>query len=188
MTARASARLLRARGKDLRETCPQLSGLVASFGPHGRPPKRTAIGSVEHRRNSRVSVRQTVGPVRGEARGLYRRCGRLYPSAGLRRADLDTRELARHTERGESLRAHHRRGRGWTNREQHQPVRPDQSGHERGQPVVVAEPDLVRRDRVVLVDNREDPQLEQALRLPAARCRVCRIIDVVCGQEGPARR
>ena len=33
--------------------------------------------------------------------------------------------------------------------------------HERCEPVVVAETDLVRRHRVVLVDDRDDPELEQ---------------------------
>ena len=47
--------------------------------------------------------------------------------------------------------------------EQHQQVRADQLAHQRREPVVVAEPDLMRRDRVVLVDDGKDAQTEQAL-------------------------
>ena len=46
--------------------------------------------------------------------------------------------------------------------EQHEDVGVDEVGHERGQPVVVAEPDLVVGDGVVLVHDRHHPELEQA--------------------------
>ena len=45
--------------------------------------------------------------------------------------------------------------------EQDQCVGMHQVRDQRGQPVVVAEPDLVGRDRVVLVDHRHDAELEQ---------------------------
>ncbi len=40
--------------------------------------------------------------------------------------------------------------------EQDQGVRVDHVGHQRGQPVVIAEPDLVGGDRVVFVHDRHD--------------------------------
>ena len=50
---------------------------------------------------------------------------------------------------------------------------PDHVRDQRGQPVVVAEPDLVRGHRVVLVDDRQDPEFEQpaqgALGVPVVR-------------------
>ena len=45
--------------------------------------------------------------------------------------------------------------------EQHQQVGVDQVRDQRGQPVVVAEPDLGGRHRVVLVDDREHAELEE---------------------------
>ena len=49
----------------------------------------------------------------------------------------------------------------WRVREQHQEVRLDQVCHERGDAVVVAEPDLVVRDGVVLVDNGHDAEFQE---------------------------
>ena len=46
--------------------------------------------------------------------------------------------------------------------QQHQQLGPDQVGHQGGQPVVVAEPDLLVGHGVVLVDHRDHAQLEQA--------------------------
>jgi hypothetical protein len=46
--------------------------------------------------------------------------------------------------------------------QQHQQVGLDQVRHECGDPVVVAEADLVVGDGVVLVDHRHDPEFEQA--------------------------
>ncbi len=45
--------------------------------------------------------------------------------------------------------------------QQHEQVRVDEMGHERGEPVVVAEPNLVGGDRVVLVDDGDDTEIEQ---------------------------
>ena len=47
--------------------------------------------------------------------------------------------------------------------EQDQQIGADELGHQRGDAVVVAEADLVVGDRVVLVDDRHDAELEQAL-------------------------
>src|SRR5262249_57588000 len=46
--------------------------------------------------------------------------------------------------------------------EQDQRAGPDDVGDERREPVIVAEPDLVGGDRVVLVDHRQYAQFEQA--------------------------
>ena len=65
---------------------------------------------------------------------------------------------------GDPLRARFRRVPGVEGvhvREQHQRVGPHQVGDQCGQPVVVAEPDLVRGDGVVLVDHGDGAELEQ---------------------------
>ena len=50
--------------------------------------------------------------------------------------------------------------------EQHQQVGVDERGDERGEAVVVAEPDLLGGHRVVLVDDRHGPQVEQLAQRP----------------------
>jgi hypothetical protein len=50
--------------------------------------------------------------------------------------------------------------------EKYQQVRVQQRGHERGETVVVAEPDLLGGDGVVLVDDRDRTQREQAVQRP----------------------
>ena len=64
--------------------------------------------------------------------------------------------------------------------EQHQQVGPHQVRDQRGQPVVVAEPDLVGGDGVVLVDHRDGAEPRAAGPACAARCGSAR--------GGPGRR
>ena len=62
--------------------------------------------------------------------------------------------------------------------QQHQQIGADQLAHERRQPVVVTEADLLRRHRVVLVDDRQNPQTQQPLHRTlrvAARRRVLQV-------------
>ena len=54
--------------------------------------------------------------------------------------------------------------------EQHQRVGPRDVGDERGEPVVVAEADLLGGDRVVLVDDRQRRRARAAGRRSAGRC------------------
>ena len=67
--------------------------------------------------------------------------------------------------------------------QQHQHVGAHQMRDERGEPVVVAEADLVGGDRVVLVDDRDDAErqqpVERALRVAVVRA----AYDVVGGQQ-----
>ena len=54
--------------------------------------------------------------------------------------------------------------------EEHQQLGAEQVGHQGGQPVVVAEADLVIGDGVVFVDDRDDAEVEQARqRLPGVQ-------------------
>jgi hypothetical protein len=74
--------------------------------------------------------------------------------------------------------------------QQHQRVRPDEVRDERGQPVVVAEPDLLRGDGVVLVHDRDDAERQQPVE-GGLRVAVVRAAhDVVGGEQhladGPA--
>ena len=58
--------------------------------------------------------------------------------------------------------------------EQHQRVGPDQVRHEGGQPVVVAEADLVRGDGVVLVDDGHHAEVQQPVQgTEGVRCAGC---------------
>ena len=66
--------------------------------------------------------------------------------------------------------------------EQHQAVGVHEVGDERGEAVVVAEPDLVGRDGVVLVDDGHDAELEQPVE-GAAGVRVVRAPGHVVGGE-----
>ena len=66
--------------------------------------------------------------------------------------------------------------------EQHQRVRADDVRDERGEPVVVAHPDLVGGHRVVLVHDRQHLEPEQALQR-ALRVAVVRAADHVVGGE-----
>ena len=67
--------------------------------------------------------------------------------------------------------------------QQHQRVGADQMGDQRGEPVVVAEPDLVGGDGVVLVDDRDRMQRAQ----PVQRALGVGVLhphrDVVRGQQ-----
>ena len=56
--------------------------------------------------------------------------------------------------------------------EQHEQVGADQVGDERGEPVVVAEADLVVGDGVVLVDDRDDTRARAAAASVAAGVQV----------------
>ena len=60
---------------------------------------------------------------------------------------------------------------------------PTSCADERGEPVVVAEADLVGRDGVVLVDDREDAQAEQPLHRAARVRAVHRVLEVARGQQ-----
>ena len=68
-------------------------------------------------------------------------------------------------------------------REQQQRVRADQVGEQRGQPVVVAEPDVVGGDGVVLVDHRYDAQAQQPVHRPPGVAVVLLPDQVVGGQQ-----
>jgi hypothetical protein len=68
-------------------------------------------------------------------------------------------------------------------RQQDQRVCPGHVGDERRQPVVVAEPDLVRGDRVVLVDDRDGLQLEQALERALGVAVMAPAHEVVGGEQ-----
>ena len=59
----------------------------------------------------------------------------------------------------------------------------DQVGDERGQPVVVAEADLVGGHRVVLVDDRHDAELEQPVERALGVAVVRAADDVVGGEQ-----
>jgi tRNA(Ser,Leu) C12 N-acetylase TAN1 len=68
-------------------------------------------------------------------------------------------------------------------RQQHEQVGLHELRDERGEPVVVAEPDLVGRDGVVLVDDRQDPQVEEALHGALRVAAVRRVLEVSGGQQ-----
>ncbi len=68
-------------------------------------------------------------------------------------------------------------------RQQQQRVGLDQRGDQRGQPVVVAEPDLVGGDGVVLVDDRYRAEVEQPAQRPVRVAVVHPPGDVVDGQQ-----
>ena len=67
--------------------------------------------------------------------------------------------------------------------EQDQRAGPGDVGDQGGQPVVVAEPDLVGGHRVVLVDDRDDAQLEQPVQGPLGVAVVGPAHQVVGGQQ-----
>ncbi len=140
-----------------------------------QPVRGTFSGGVEVR--ARVAAGQRVGRVdragqhHGDARGGGD-SGRLDlgdhaagADAGLARAaDLDVREILR------ALDLRYPRGARPARvavvdavdvREEDQKVGVDEVGDEGGEPVVVAEADLVRGDRVVLVDDREGAHREE---------------------------
>src|SRR5690606_24985221 len=67
--------------------------------------------------------------------------------------------------------------------EQEQQVGVHEVGHQCGEPVVVTEPDLGGRDRVVLVDDRDHAELEQLGEGLAGVAVVRPTGDVVQGQQ-----
>ena len=67
--------------------------------------------------------------------------------------------------------------------EQHEQVGADELGDEGGEPVVVAEADLVGRDRVVLVDDRQDAQREQAVHGALGVRARGRVLEVARGEQ-----
>ena len=72
--------------------------------------------------------------------------------------------------------------------QQHEQVGVDEGGDERGEPVVVAEPDLVGRDRVVLVDDRHGPDVEELAQSPVGVAVVGPPGHVVDGEQHLADR
>jgi hypothetical protein len=62
-------------------------------------------------------------------------------------------------------------------------IGPDQLGDECGEAVVVAEADLVRRDGVVLVHDRQDAQAEQTLHRSAGIGAVRGVLEVTRSQQ-----
>jgi len=68
-------------------------------------------------------------------------------------------------------------------RQQDQRARPDHVGDQGGQPVVVAEPDLVGGDRVVLVHHGQHAQFEQPAKGPLGVAVVRAAHEVVRGQQ-----
>ena len=80
-------------------------------------------------------------------------------------AHVHALQVRRPAHRGDSARSHGARLCGVQRvdvREQHERVRVDDGRDERREAVVVAKADLVGRDRVVLVDDGQDAELEQA--------------------------
>ena len=71
--------------------------------------------------------------------------------------------------------------------QEHERVGADQVGDQRGQPVVVAEPDLLGGDGVVLVDHRQHAQGQQALQGGLGVAVVGPPHDVVGGEQHLAR-
>ena len=67
--------------------------------------------------------------------------------------------------------------------QQHERVGVDEVRHERGQPVVVTEPDLVGRDGVVLVDDGHHPEGQQPFERPAGVGVVGSPGDIVRGEQ-----
>ena len=72
--------------------------------------------------------------------------------------------------------------------EQDEQVSGDEVGDERGQPIVSTEADLVGRDRVVLVQQRDDAQRQQPLERAAGVAVVRPADDVFAGQQHLADR
>ena len=68
-------------------------------------------------------------------------------------------------------------------REQHERIGLDQVRHQRGQPIVVAEADLVGGDGVVLVDDRDDAQRQQPFHRPLRVAVVAAPVQVVRGEQ-----
>ena len=107
------------------------------------------------------------------------------------RADLDPGELVAERHVGDALgtvEVRRPRVQRVDVGEQHEQVGVDELGDERGEPVVVAEADLVRGDRVVLVHDRQDPQPEQALHRALGVAAGRRVLEVARGQQHLARR
>jgi hypothetical protein len=48
-------------------------------------------------------------------------------------------------------------------RQQHHPLRPRRLRDARGEAIIVAEADLLGRDRIILVEHRHHPQIEQSI-------------------------
>ena len=67
--------------------------------------------------------------------------------------------------------------------QQREHLRVREIAHQSGQTIVVAEADLVDRDRVVLIDYRNDPQREQPVQGVACVEVVLAIHEVVAGQQ-----
>ena len=68
-------------------------------------------------------------------------------------------------------------------RQQHKSLGPDQVRDECGEPIVVADPDLVRRHGVVLVDHRQHAEPEQPLQGPLCVAVVRAADHVVCREQ-----
>jgi hypothetical protein len=67
--------------------------------------------------------------------------------------------------------------------QEHQETGPRQVGHEGGEPVVVAETDLVGGDGVVLIDDRQRPQRQQPVQSVTGVEVVRAMHEVVARQE-----
>ncbi len=122
----------------------------------------------------RAPARPGGRPSRTSRRRRPWRCGRPRSSSPCRRCRSWTRCRRPRRRRGRGGRARRgcaRRTRPARRRvvegvdvgEQHERVGVDEMGHEGGEPVVVAEADLARRDGVVLVDDGHDAEVEQPL-------------------------
>jgi hypothetical protein len=67
--------------------------------------------------------------------------------------------------------------------QEHQGVCPDKVGDEGSEPVVVAEPDFVRGDRIVFVDNRHHPKVQEPIERPEGVDVLAATHKVVSGQQ-----
>ncbi len=107
-------------------------------------------------------------------------------TGGADRADAHAREVVGAADQGDPPDADASRRpvvEGVDVRQQHEGVGPHDVRDERREPVVVAEPDLLGGDGVVLVDHRDDAEPEQAVEGAAGVRVVAAAHDVVRGQE-----